>query len=265
LNIDQSEDNPRNDDLICNELVNFGLYDNLKGIRNGASHHSTFEVEKMVELFRDEFGKWSTGSVIDVNTVGQRLRASKLKKSDHYTWRGNYWRMIGDTLQAIQCFRKALEVSPRNSNVLLYLGRILFKLEYFDDAIFATKKSLKFREVGSNGWKQHFQLGEMEVATDNLKEAVHILRRAHRLRPDHEPLAKMVRDIEIRVFCKVNLGPQTDLALIVFSFVLWELINRNRQLFSFFFTLAICILVKGEIKSIKTCIENIDDWTVLIN
>jgi len=265
LNTDLSEDNSSSDNLLCDEPVKIGLYDHLEGIQNRASHPNISETEEMLELFKEDFGKWPNASLINVNTIGQRLRASKLKKPDYYIWRGNYWRMKGDTLQAIQCYRMSLEVSPRNSNALLYLGRILLKVEYFDDAIFVTKKSLKFREVRSNGWKQHFQLGEIEVATGNLKEAVVTLRRAQRLRPDHEPLKKMVRDIERKVFCQFHMGPLTFIAIVVFSMVMRELYARNRQLWFFAFPIAMAIILHGEIISIYTCFYNVDDWSELLN
>lgn len=57
-----------------------------------------------------------------------------------YNQIGNFWRIKGDAKHSIECFRRALAVSPTNSEVLLNLARVLFNLQYLDDAIHLTRR-----------------------------------------------------------------------------------------------------------------------------
>lgn len=57
-----------------------------------------------------------------------------------YSRLGNYWRIKGDTKEAIECFRRSLTKSPTNPDVLLNLARTLFHINYLDDAIYLTKQ-----------------------------------------------------------------------------------------------------------------------------
>lgn len=56
----------------------------------------------------------------DINALEKRLKKAKREKPKSiqlYNQIGNYWRIKGDTRQSIECFRKALAVSPYNSDV----------------------------------------------------------------------------------------------------------------------------------------------------
>ena len=67
---------------------------------------------------------------------------------DLYNQIGNFWRIKGDTYKSIECFRRALAVSPNNADILLNLARVLFNLQYLDDAIFLTRRSLEVSIYG---------------------------------------------------------------------------------------------------------------------
>jgi len=43
----------------------------------------------------------------------------------------------------------------------LFQARVLFNLQYLDDAIFLTRRSLEVQPPDQNAWQQHFQLGEI--------------------------------------------------------------------------------------------------------
>lgn len=79
----------------------------------------------------------------DVASLERRLR--KVQRDNPgsvqlYNQLGNYWRIKGDTAQAIECFRKALAVRPTSADVLLNMARVLFHQQYLDDAIHLAKK-----------------------------------------------------------------------------------------------------------------------------
>ena len=75
-----------------------------------------------------------------------------------YNQIANFWRIKGDTQASIECFRRALAVSPNNAEILLNLARVLFNLQYLDDAIFLTRRSLEVQPPDQNAWQQHFQV-----------------------------------------------------------------------------------------------------------
>lgn len=79
----------------------------------------------------------------DVTSLERRLRRAQRenpRSAQLYNQIGNYWRIKGDTAQAIECFRKALAVRPANPDVLLNMARVLFHQQYLDDAIHLAKK-----------------------------------------------------------------------------------------------------------------------------
>jgi tetratricopeptide (TPR) repeat protein len=140
----------KDEDLDCGKPVNFTYYDHLVGIQNRASHPHIPEPE-VASTFRGISAK-SKNREADIDLIERRLKRSKREKPksvDLYNQIGNFWRIKGDTHKSIECFRRALAVSPNNADILLNLARVLFNLQYLDDAIFLTRRSLEvnFTEV----------------------------------------------------------------------------------------------------------------------
>lgn len=82
----------------------------------------------------------------DIKALERRLRKAKLEKPKSvqlYNQIGNYWRIKGDAKHSIECFRRALSISPTNAEVLLNLATVLFNLQYLDDAILLTRRLVK--------------------------------------------------------------------------------------------------------------------------
>ena len=143
--------------LDCGKAVNFTYYDHLVGIQNRASHLHIPEPE-VANLFKKKSKK---GSEIDIDSIERRLKKSKRDKPksvEIYNQIANFWRIKGDTQASIECFRRALAVSPNNAEILLNLARVLFNLQYLDDAIFLTRRSLEVQPPDQNAWQQHFQV-----------------------------------------------------------------------------------------------------------
>ena len=49
-------------------------------------------------------------------------------------------------------------MSPNNAEILHNLARVLFNLQYLDDAIFLTRRSLEVQPHDQSAWQQHFQV-----------------------------------------------------------------------------------------------------------
>lgn len=120
----------------------------------------------------------------------------KIKTAQVYNQIGNFWRIKGNTQLSIECFRKALSISPNNPDVLLNLARVLFNLQYLDDAIFLTRRSLVMQPPEQNSWLQHFTLGEILKAYGHYQEASLHFRHALDLNPGFQPTQAHLREME---------------------------------------------------------------------
>lgn len=129
------------DALSCGKPVNFTYYDDLIGIANRFTHPINPEPEVAFLFMKKKEQKYL--QQFDVATLERRLRKARKENPRSvqlYNQIGNFWRIKGDTRQAIECFRKALAITPTNSDVLLNLARVLFHMQYLDDAIHLTRK-----------------------------------------------------------------------------------------------------------------------------
>ena len=115
-----------------------------------------------------------------------------------YNQIGNFWRIKGDTHKAIECFRRVLAVSPHNAEVLLNLARVLFALQYLDDAIYLTRRSLDVLSPDKGAWQQYFTLGEIFKAYGHYQEASVHFKHSLELRPEFEPALAALKNIESR-------------------------------------------------------------------
>lgn len=147
----------------------------------------------------------------------KRAKRDRPRSVHLYNQIGNYFRIVGDARQAIECFRRALAMSPTNAEVLLNLARVLYNLQYLDDAIHLTRRflfyciikikqenqlifcsfrSLEVQPPDRSAWRQYFTLGEIFKAYGHFQESVLHLRHALELYPQHEPILKVLRDVE---------------------------------------------------------------------
>lgn len=132
---------PSEDLLSCDKPANFTYYDDLIGIAQRFNHPINPEPEVAFLFMKKKEQKYL--QQFDVATLERRLRKARKdnpRSVQLYNQIGNFWRIKGDTRQAIECFRKALAIMPTNSDVLLNLARVLFHMQYLDDAIHLTRK-----------------------------------------------------------------------------------------------------------------------------
>lgn len=181
--------------LDCGKSVNFTYYDNLVGVANRHRHPNV--PEPQVSLIFG--GNTRRHTTIDIDALERKLKRAKRDKPKSvslYNQIGNFWRIKGDASRAIECFRRALAVSPHNAEVLLNLARVLFVLQYLDDAIYLTRRSLEVQPPDKSAWQQYFTLGEIFKAYGHYQEAGLHLRHTLELRPDFEPALAALRDME---------------------------------------------------------------------
>lgn len=170
--------------LDCGKPVNFTYYDNLVGVLNRNKHPNVPEPQAAL-IFTKKSKK-----EFDVDALERRLKKAKREKPKSvqlYNQIGNFWRIKGDAEKAIECFRRALAVSPYNAEVLLNLARVLFALQYLDDAIFLTRRSLEVQPPDKGAWQQYFTLGEILKAYGHYQEAAVHMKHTLQLKPGFEP------------------------------------------------------------------------------
>lgn len=92
----------------------------------------------------------------------------KPKSVQLYNQIGNFWRVKGDAQRSIECFRRALAVSPHNAEVLLNLARVLLVQQYLDDATYLARRSLELQPPDRNAWEQYLTLGQIFKVTREL-------------------------------------------------------------------------------------------------
>lgn len=108
---------------------------------------------------------------------------------------GNFNRIIGDGQNAIECFRKALSLESRNSDVLINLARLLFKLRFYEDAIYLSKKSIEFIRTDRSPWFQHYTLGEIYHSIGHDNHALFHVRTALKLKPNNSNALKLATEL----------------------------------------------------------------------
>lgn len=181
--------------LTCGKAVNSTQYDHLRGVTNRHEHPHIPEPE-VAMIFRK---KGSRSSEVDLNDLEEkllRLKKDKPKSAQVYNQIGNFWRIKGNTQLSIECFRRALSISPDHPDVLLNLARVLFNLQYLDDAIFLTRRSLLMQPSEQNSWLQHYTLGEILKAYGHYQEATLHFRHALELNPGFQPAIAHLREME---------------------------------------------------------------------
>ena len=108
---------------------------------------------------------------------------------------GNFYRIVGDAYQSIECFRKALQFEPHNSDVLINTARLLYKLKHYEDSIFLVKKSLEYIRPNRLPWLQHFTFGEILKENGYYEEAFLHLQYTLKLKPGYANAIKLLKDI----------------------------------------------------------------------
>eukprot|EP00095_Tigriopus_kingsejongensis_P007637 snap_masked-scaffold1040_size68023-processed-gene-0.10 protein:Tk07637 transcript:snap_masked-scaffold1040_size68023-processed-gene-0.10-mRNA-1 annotation:"tetratricopeptide repeat protein 17" len=215
--------------LDCGKPVNFTYYDHLVGLQNRHSHPNMPEPEVAAAFkLAKRPAKASPASTIEaIERKLKRDKRDKPKSLELYNQIGNFWRIKGDTQKSIECFRRALAVSPNNADILLNLARVLFNLQYLEDAIFLTRRSLEVQPPDQNAWLQHFQLGEILKAYSHYQEAALHLRHVLELKPNYGPALLALREMEAIPDSSVHVYTILIIVLLVSAVLVWILITLD--------------------------------------
>ena len=95
----------------------------------------------------------------------------------------DYWRIRGETLKAIECYRTALHINPDNSEILLSLARLFYNFRLFEDVVFLTKKSLHVTQDETNAWRQYYLLAETYGQLKKFDESAAFYKKTLELNP----------------------------------------------------------------------------------
>jgi tetratricopeptide (TPR) repeat protein len=98
----------------------------------------------------------------------------------------NYFRIQGNSLQAMECYRKAIFLDPNDSDVLMNVARFFYNLEFYDDSIEITRKSIDSMKPGQVAFEQHYTLAQILIAYGNEAQAVLHLQYSLKLKPNYE-------------------------------------------------------------------------------
>ncbi|XP_011497478.1 PREDICTED: uncharacterized protein LOC105361886 [Ceratosolen solmsi marchali] len=185
------------DDIVldCGKPVNFTYYDHLLGVAN-RNNHPLVPEPNVVLIFKNADEKVIE---FDIDLLERRLKRAKKEKPKSvqlYNQIGNFWRIKGNAQRSIECFRRALAVSPHNAEVLLNLARVLLMLEYLDEASYLARRSLELQPPDRNAWEQYLTLGQIFKAFGYFQEAAVHLRHALELKPDLVDAAKALKELE---------------------------------------------------------------------
>lgn len=107
--------------LDCGKTVNFTYYDNLVGIANRMNHPNVPEPQVAL-IFKKR------NAELDIEGLERRLKKAKREKPKSvqlYNQIGNFFRIKGDTTKSIECFRRALAVSPHNAEVSIKIHTLI--------------------------------------------------------------------------------------------------------------------------------------------
>lgn len=80
--------------------------------------------------------------------------------------------------------------------MLLNLARVLFTLQYLDDAIFLTRRSLEVQPTDKAAWQHYFTLGEIFKTYGHYQDAAAHLRHTLELKPDLELAVAALKEME---------------------------------------------------------------------
>uniref|UniRef100_A0A0L8HMX2 Uncharacterized protein n=1 Tax=Octopus bimaculoides TaxID=37653 RepID=A0A0L8HMX2_OCTBM len=176
--------------LCSTSTVNYTVYDHLKGLHHRHSHPQIAEPEVAIFL---------TKKILDNKKFENKLiKARKEKPHSIHVMNsiGNFLRIKGKTLLAIECFRKVLSQTPQEPEVLLNLGRIFLRLHYLDDAYHLTKISLQNLPAYQNAWSQHFTLGEIFKISGQYSKAYDHFQYVLDLKPGFSPAESHLKEIK---------------------------------------------------------------------
>lgn len=172
-------------------------YDKLQGIKRRKKHPMYPEPDVAI-IFKSSA---RSASDVNMNEVEQELLSTVSSKSlseIDYNRLGNFWRVRGDTHEAIDCYRQGLSQSPDHPDLLLNLARVLVNLEYWEDAKELVHRSLQVKSPEHSSWLEQYTLGEISKETGSVEDAIIYFRQALDLNPNFELAQCQLQELEVQ-------------------------------------------------------------------
>lgn len=182
--------------LTCGKPANFTIYDELIGITQRFANPPIIlpDFEAIEHFIREND---DPGEFVEQELeITLKLLQAQQHSIQIYGTIGNFFRIKGDTKQAIECFRKVLAESPNDPEVLFNLAEVLQKMQFMDDAIYLIKRSIEYNPPKMSSWRQYFTLGKILKHHGHFHESHLHLKHALTLRPNHEPIIRLLNEIE---------------------------------------------------------------------
>lgn len=202
----------------CTPYVNVTKFDSLMGVANRKQHPPSSEPD-IALMFKRKTVKSSDVDLVQLEKKLRKAKKDKPKSVDVYNQIGNFWRIKGSTHKSIECFRKALYLQPDHPDVLLNLARVLFHLQYLDDAKYLILRSLEKQSPEQN-WLQHFTLGEILKAYGHEQEARIHFHHALELNPSFFPAEEHLRKMEVMPEATITIYTLLIIAFLVMAVLL---------------------------------------------
>ncbi|XP_078346607.1 tetratricopeptide repeat protein 17-like [Oculina patagonica] len=172
---------------------NLHTFSTLQGVVNAANLDQVAEVGLTQTLLT--IGRTIQDSV---DEMGTRIYNALKKNSSSWVLlnvASLYWRVQGDTVEAIKCLRQALYFSPSSARDIAHVGlaSILLREGQLDDTAVVIKKALEISPSLALG---HFILGNVFGAQNKIPEAIQHYLLALQLEPGFTPAVERLKIIQ---------------------------------------------------------------------
>ncbi|MGM0609429.1 MAG: tetratricopeptide repeat protein [Candidatus Muiribacteriota bacterium] len=87
--------------------------------------------------------------------------------------------------KAVSILKKALEVNPKNSLLLITLGNIYEEQQEYEKAVNTYKKGLDFASEDDRLWSFYYRLGVVYDKQNNKEKSIEMMKKALNLKPDN--------------------------------------------------------------------------------
>eukprot|EP00128_Syssomonas_multiformis_P004112 Colp12_sorted_trinity150504_noHs@29575 len=175
--------------LACKGPFGPSQFDHLEGVAKRRSLKSMKEAG--VALIFDHYG-----GLVEAEANLKKSLAEHPNNAALINEAGNYWRVKGDTFQAVECFRKALFYTPNNADVLLNLARVMLNMGFSKDAAIIMERAL---QLVPNSFLHHFTHGEVMMAMGKWNSAAESFRKTLELHPYFQPAESHLQELQKKI------------------------------------------------------------------
>ncbi|XP_065194453.1 uncharacterized protein LOC135825757 [Sycon ciliatum] len=182
--------------LTCGPPVSSTRYDSLQALKHRDEYPVLQELEVAV-IFKKMNSNIINLTAVEID-LQEALSAEAKPSLALLNELGNFWRVQGNTLEAVECFRAALHQQPDNADVLLNLARLLLNMGYVQDARALAHKSLAVASPEHNSWLQHFTLADTYERSGSQEDTIRELSHTLDLNPGFKPAEMLLSHLKLK-------------------------------------------------------------------